>query len=144
MGLTQEIEERTFVPLRRGETPITGRHRNDGRDGFAGHAAQRLRPEGEEILRDGVARLECALRIGEPIFGDAAKGLNRIDDARRKAGGGSVCLRLQDGAQRQPALLDHDGEIFGKPGEIDTGAIGLRLGVLLGRLSRRRGAAGTP
>ncbi len=43
--LAQEIEQRAFLPLRRGETLIAGCDWNDRLRGFTGQAAERLRPQ---------------------------------------------------------------------------------------------------
>ena len=80
VGLPHEIEDRALAPLRIGEALVPAVVGNDRLHRLAGHAAQRIAPEVDELGREGLLRLQRARRVLQPVFRDLSQRANGVDD----------------------------------------------------------------
>ena len=150
IGLAQEIEERVVAPVGRGESLVARIGRNIGLLRLAGETAEGVRPQAEQVARYAGLGLDCPFRVGQPVFGDAAEGLERVGDFFRHAGLDLAFLDRPDHrGERLAAVLHGDGEIVGHALEIGNvggagghGDLYWRPGRGRRRRRRRRGGAG--
>ncbi len=99
---------------------------NEGRVGFAGEPAQRVRQEAEETRRQRRLRLDGARGIGEPRFADLADQTDRsLEFVGEIAGLFARLRRLEGSRQRSAALLDEPRHIIGEALEIGLRRIGV-------------------
>ena len=112
IGLAQEIEERVVAPVGRGELFVARVGRNIGLLRLAGETAEGVRPQAEQVARYAGLGLDRPFRVGQPVFGDAAEGLERVGDLFRHAGLDLAFLDRPDHRrERLAAMLHRDGEI---------------------------------
>ena len=139
IGLPQEVEDRVLAPLRIGESFVVGIRRHELGRCFAREALQRAAPEIDEIDAERGLRLHRARRVGEPIFGDAAKRLDRIPHAVGEVGPRPPFLnRRHISGDGLSAILDRARQVEGERFEIYAG--GRRRGFGLRRLRQLGGA----
>ena len=138
IGLAQEIEEGILRPGRIPEPPIGRIGRLCRRHLLALEAAQGIGPKSDQPARQPRLRLDRALRLAQPPFGDLAERSGNLGDLGAGQGRAVAAKARRDirmGSARR--LIGQTAEIGGKRLKIEVG--GRSFGLLL-----RPGCGGLP
>jgi len=79
---------------------------------FAGHPAQAMGHEPQELNRQGGLRFEAPGWIAQPMFGDAAKRTKCIGQFNGNIGLAAVLCRLEIGGERPAGLFQETRQIM--------------------------------
>jgi hypothetical protein len=114
--------------LRKSKNWFSDHSRDGGRSGLPGEPLNRGRPKVEVSPAEARLQLDRALRIGDPVLGHLADGLDDVGDVLSEVLFDLALLaRLHVGGDRLAAFLDHTGDVAGDRFVVD-GPQGRSLG----------------